>query len=119
LPTCPISWSNHPASNGVDVTVKTTGLLSFMPGRVDTSNGPEVAPFGMLMVSEVELHEFTVATTPFKRTTPLPCVAPKFDPLMVTWLPIDPVVAETLVITGAGFATELTDTPSQVPLYNA
>jgi hypothetical protein len=43
-----------------------------MLDKVETSNGPEVAAFGMLMVIEVELHELTLTNTPFKRTTPLP-----------------------------------------------
>jgi hypothetical protein len=32
----------------------------------------------------------------------------------LTWLPIEPVVAEMLVIAGAGLVVELTDTPSKV-----
>jgi hypothetical protein len=103
--------------SGVDVTVNSTGLLSFIPGATETTSGPEVAPLGIVMVMEVALHELIVTSTPFKRTTPLPGEAPKFDPLITTWLPIDPVVAETLVMTGAGFAVELIDTLSNVPVY--
>ena len=35
-------------------------------------------------------------------------------PVIVIELPIDPVVADTLLITGAGFAAELTETLSKV-----
>jgi hypothetical protein len=90
-----------------------------MLGATETTSGPEVAPLGTVVVIEVAVHELTVAGVSFKRTTPLPCEAPKFDPLITTWLPAGPVVAETLVITGAGFAAELIDTLSIVPVYKA
>ena len=35
-------------------------------------------------------------------------------PVIITWLPTDPVVAETLVIAGAGAVVEVTDTLSKV-----
>jgi hypothetical protein len=38
---------------------------------------------------------------------------------MATWLPIEPVVAETLVITGAGAAAEFTETLSNVAVVKA
>ncbi len=37
---------------------------------------------------------------PFKITTPPLCDSPNPEPKIVTWLPIDPVVADSLVITG-------------------
>jgi hypothetical protein len=88
-----------------------------MLGATETTSGPEVAPLGIVPVIEVALHAVIVTGLSFKRTTPLPVEAPKFDPLITTWLPIDPVVAETLPITGAGFAVELMDTLSNVPVY--
>src|SRR5215472_14128744 len=39
---------------------------------------------------------------------------PKFEPLITTWLPIIPVVADTLVIIGPGALAEFTDTLSNV-----
>lgn len=85
----------------MDVTVKFTGLLSFMLDATETTNGPVVAPVGIVKVMEVALQELIVATLPFRRTTPLPAEVPKPEPEIDTWLPIDPVVAEKLVIAGA------------------
>ncbi len=85
-----------------------------MPGATDTTNGPEVAPAGIVMLMDVAPHKLTVACVPFSSTTLLPCVAPKPVPVITTWLPINPVVAETLVITGAGAAAVLTETLSKV-----
>jgi hypothetical protein len=83
-PTEPTSWSNQVFGNGCDVTVKTTGLLSFMPGAAETTKGPEVAPDRMVMLMEVALQVLMVTGDPFSSTTLLACVAPKFDPLIVT-----------------------------------
>jgi hypothetical protein len=46
-------------------------------------------------------------------------MAPNPTPEITTWLPIDPVVAETLVITGAGAVTQLTETLSKVAVASA
>src|SRR5271163_4375687 len=105
--------------SGCEVTVKTTGLLSFMPGATETTNGPEVAPAEIVMLMDVAFQVLMATGVPFSNTTLLPCVAPKFDPLIATWLPIDPVVAETLVITGAGAAAEFTETLSNVAVVKA
>ena len=112
----PTSWSNHDTGSGCDVTVKRIALLSFMLGAMDTSKGPEVAPAGMVMLSEVPLQVLTVTVAPFSSTALPPCVAPNPEPDITTWLPMDPVVADTAVITGAGAAAELTDTLSNVAL---
>jgi hypothetical protein len=111
-PTAPTSWSNHDAGSGCDVTVKRTTLLSFIPGATDTSNGPDVAPAGMVIVIDVLLHVLTVTAEPFSKTVLPPCGLPNPLPEITTWLPTDPVVADTPVITGA--AAELTDTLSNV-----
>jgi hypothetical protein len=60
------------------------------------------------------LHELTVTELPFNTTRLLPCAVPKFAPVITTWLPTEPVVADTLVITGAGVVVVLTDTLSIV-----
>ena len=99
--------------------MKITGLLSFMLGATDTTNGPEVAPAGIVMRRDVALQVLMVTGAPLSSTALFPCDAPKFEPLIATWLPIDPVVAETLVITGAGAATEFTDTLSNVAVAKA
>jgi hypothetical protein len=113
-PTAPTSWSNQDADSGCDVTVKRTTLLSFIPGATDTSNGPDVAPAGIVIVIDVLLHALIVTAEPFSRTVLPPCGLPNPAPEITTWLPTDPVVADTPVITGAGAAAELTDTLSNV-----
>ncbi len=68
----------------------------------------------MVMVIDVALQLLMVTAAPFSRTVLPPCGAPKPEPVTTTWLPIDPVVAETALITGAGAAAELTDRLSNV-----
>jgi len=91
--------------------VKATGLLVFMLGATETVSGPEVAPDGIVILIDVVLHTFMVTNAPFNVTKP---TAPKPVPEITTWFPTDPVVAETLVMAGAGAAEELTDTLSNV-----
>ena len=85
-----------------------------MLGATETSNGPDVAPGGMVIVMDVALQLLMVTGAPFSSTALPPCVAPKPEPVSTTWLPIEPVVADTAVITGAGAAPELSDTLSNV-----
>ncbi len=87
-----------------------------MLGAIDTSNGPVVAPAGIVMLIDVPLQVLMVTAAPFSNTALPPCNAPNPVPEITTWLPMDPVVAETAVITGAGAAVELTDTLSNVAL---
>ena len=42
-----------------------------------------------------------VASVPLKRTVLVPCVAPKFAPVMVTGVPAGPAVGDRLVMPGA------------------
>jgi hypothetical protein len=58
----------------------------------------------------VLLQLFIVTATLFKVTKLPPCEAPNPVPLIATWLPTEPVVADTLVMTGAGADVELTET---------
>src|SRR6266850_3314879 len=118
-PTEPTSWSNQETGSGCEVTVKRTALLSFMLGAAETSKGPEVAPTGMVILIDVPLQVLIVTAAPFSRTALPPCKAPKPEPEITTWLPMDPVVAETAVMTGAGAAAELTDTLSNVAVAKA
>ena len=99
--------------------MKRTALLSFMLGATETSKSPEVAPTGMVMLIDVLLQVLIVTAVPFSRTALAPCKAPKPEPEITTWLPMDPVVAETAVMTGAGVAAELTDTLSKVAVAKA
>jgi hypothetical protein len=99
--------------------VNSTALLSSMLGATDASSGPEVAPAGMEMLMDVAPQLLIVTGTPFNKTTLFPCVPPKLAPLICTGLPRDPVVADTLVITGAGALAEFTDTLSKVAVASA
>src|SRR5579864_3226888 len=90
-----------------------------MLGATRTLRGPDVAPVGIVMEIEVPLHELIVTGAPFRITTLFPCELPKFWPVMEIWLPIGPVVADTLVITGAGTVGVLTETLSKVAEYKA
>src|SRR5437879_13090586 len=90
-----------------------------MLGATEPSKGPEVAPTGMVILIDVPLQVLIVTAAPFSRTALPPCKAPKPEPEITTWLPMDPVVAETAVMTGAGAAAELTDTLSNVALAKA
>src|SRR5208282_4195485 len=83
-PTLPTSWSSQPCGNVDEVTVKPTALLSFMVGATETTNGPEVAPDGIVIPIEVALHEFTVIGESFRYTALPPWVLPKPEPEMVT-----------------------------------
>jgi len=112
-PTFPISLSSHPAGRGWEVMVNTTGLLVFILGPTETAKYPVIAPDAIVIVIDVSLHEFTVIGASLSRTTLLACELPKCKPLITTWLPIEPVVAETPVMTGAGADAELTDTLSK------
>src|SRR5258708_33997870 len=71
------------------------------------------------MLIDVPLQVLMVTAAPFSRTALPLCVAPKPVPEITTWLPMDPVVAETAVITGAGSAAELSDTLSNPAVAKA
>jgi hypothetical protein len=80
---------------------------------------PDVAADGIVMVIDVLLQELIVTGRSLSSTALPLWVTPKPEPEMTTWLPIDPVVAETPAITGAGEAVELTDTLSNVAVARA
>jgi|SRR6266436_7854292 len=81
---------------------------------VRTNTDPEVAPAGIVKTIAEALQTLVVMGTPFIVTMLLPSEVPKFAPESATWVPIEPVVAEKLEMTGAGCAFELTDTLSKV-----
>ena len=83
-PTAPTSWSNQDAGNGCVVTVKRTTLLSFIPGATETSNGPDVAPAGIVIVIDVPLHVLIVTAAPFSSTPLPPCEPPNPEPEITT-----------------------------------
>jgi hypothetical protein len=73
-----------------------------MLGATDTTIGPEVAPVGIVITINALLQVLIVTGVPFKFTKLPPCEAPNPEPEIITWLPTGPVVANRLVITGAG-----------------
>src|SRR5262245_49626455 len=96
-----------------------TILLSIRLGATATSSGPEAAPAGIVITIEVSLQELRVTGLPLSVTALPLAELPNPEPVIVTWLPTDPVVAETPVITGAGAAAELIDTLSNVAVAKA
>lgn len=72
------------AGGAAAVTVNGTALLASMAGATRTAKGPEVAPAGMVTVSDVSLQELTGTNAPFRVTMLFPCVEPKPVPEMTT-----------------------------------
>ena len=99
--------------------MKFTALLEFIVGATTTTNGPEVAFAGMLMLIEVALQEFMVTTASFSSTALLPCVVPNPEPLITTCVPTAPVFREREVISGAGADAVLTETLSKLAVATA
>jgi len=85
-----------------------------MLGPTRTDRGPEVAPVGIVIAMNVSLQELIVVSIPLNITTLLLCADPNPEPAIAIWSPTGPVVAERLVMTGAGAAMELIDTLSKV-----
>jgi hypothetical protein len=84
---------------GRGATVKATGLLA-TPFTVTTTL-PLVAEGGTKAVILVALQlEAVPEFTPLNVTVLVPCVAPKFAPLIVIAAPLGPVVGVRLVIVG-------------------
>ena len=90
---------------GAGTTVKLIPLLG--TPLAFTTTFPVVAPLGTVAVILVADQVPTVAVVPLNVTEPLPCVAPKFVPVMVTEAPTAPVVIDRLVILGAGTTVKL------------
>src|SRR5262245_55941524 len=90
-----------------------------MLGATVTASAPEVAPSGMVAVMAVLLQELMVSGTPLSSTMLPFWVAPKLAPVIVSGLPIAPVVAETALMLGAGRAAELMETLSKVAVARA
>jgi hypothetical protein len=72
------------------VTVKFTPLLATPP--TVTTTFPVVAPLGAGTVMLVALQAVGVPAVPLNVTVLVPCVAPKFVPVIVTAVPTDPDV---------------------------
>src|SRR5437879_2624757 len=98
------------------VTVKLTPLLATPPTLTTTL--PVVAPLGTAAVMLVALQLVGVAAIPLNVTALVPCVAPKFAPVIVTDAPTNPEVGFKLVMLGAGTALfTLTATPALVAVF--
>src|ERR1700731_4648452 len=82
------------------VTVKFTPLLGTPP--TVTTTFPVLAPLGTEVARLVALQLVTVAVVPLNVTVLVPCVDPKFVPVIVTGVPTGPEVVDRLVIVGAG-----------------
>src|SRR5437879_9844352 len=81
------------------VTVNSAPLLGTPPTVTITL--PVVAPVGTETMMLVLLQLVGVAVVPLKRTVLVPCVAPKFAPVIVTAVPTGPEVGDRLVMLGA------------------
>ncbi len=86
---------------GAATTVNDLPLLP-TPLRA-TTTFPVVAPLGTVATMDVALQlAMLVAVVPLNLTVLVPCVAPKFVPVIVTDAPTAPVVGERLVMLGVG-----------------
>jgi hypothetical protein len=98
------------------VTVKLAPLLDTPP--TVTTTFPLVAPAGTAAVTVVALQLVGTAAIPLNVTVLVPCVAPKFAPLIVTDVPITPDVGFRPVMLAAGTALfTLTATPALVVAF--
>src|SRR5207249_6754376 len=88
---------------GGTVTVKLTPLLATPP--TVTTTFPVVAPVGTGTTMLVALQLVGVAAVPLNVTVLVPCVAPKFAPVIVTDAPTNPDVGFRPVTLGPGLVT--------------
>jgi len=92
--------------DGAERTVKLTPLL-LAPDAV-TTTFPVVAPDGTCTAILLALQLVAVAVVPLNATVALPCVAPKFVPVIVTAAPTAPDGIERVEMLGAGTTVKLT-----------
>jgi hypothetical protein len=85
------------------VTVNVAPLLAVPP--TVTTTLPVVAPFGTGTTMLVALQLVGVPAVPLNFTVLVPCVVPKFVPVIVTGVPAGPDVTLRLVMLGAGIVT--------------
>jgi len=83
---------------GAETTVKLDPLLA-TPDTV-TTTFPVVAPLGTVATILAALQLVAVAVVALNLTVLLPCVPPKFVPVMVTEAPTAPVVGDKLAMFG-------------------
>jgi len=114
-----MSRSSQPAGRGCAVTVNVTGLLTFIAGATVTARGPEFVPMAMVALMLVLLQELMMRAVPLSSAVLLAWVAPKFVPVMVSDVPIDPVVAETALMLGVEAVEEVRETLSKLAVASA
>src|SRR5208283_151447 len=85
------------------VTLKFTPLLA--TPLTEPTTLPVVAPLGTGTTMLVALQLVGVPAVPLNFTVLVPCVAPKFVPVIVTEVPTGPDVGFRLVMLGAGAVT--------------
>jgi hypothetical protein len=91
---------------GAATTVKRLPLLATPP--TVTTTFPVVVPVGTVVAMLVALQLVTVAVVPLNLTVLVPCVAPKFVPVIVTEAPTAPALGERLAIVGVVATVKLT-----------
>jgi len=91
---------------GAGTTVKLTPLLA--TPLAFTTTFPVVAPLGTVTPILVALQVVTLVAVPLNATAPLPCVVPKFVPVIVTAAPTAPDGIERVEMLGAGTTVKLT-----------
>jgi hypothetical protein len=92
---------------GAATTVNDTPLLATL--LTVTTTLPVVAPVGTVATIDVALQlPIVVAVVPLNLTLLVPCVAPKFVPVIVTDAPTAPEVGDRLVILGVGSTVNAT-----------
>src|SRR5262245_51634706 len=92
---------------GAVVTVNVIALLGNPP--TVTTTPPVDAPAGTGATIVVSFQLEGVAAVPLNETVLAPCVAPKFEPLMVTAVPTGPVVGFKDAIAGAAACVTAVD----------
>ena len=105
VPEGPDDWDMLDILGG-GATTKVTALAA----RLDTvtTTFPVVAPLGTHTTMVVALQLVGVAAAPLNVTVLVPCVAPKFVPLIVTAVPAGPPRGETVVTLGAEVTVKFT-----------
>jgi hypothetical protein len=96
-------------------TEKLTPLLAIPPTA--TTTFPVVAPLGTATVMLVALQLVGVPVVPLNFTVLVPCVAPKFAPMIATAVATDPEFGFKLVMLGAGLSEGGSPPPLVVPVH--
>src|SRR5947208_16731947 len=92
---------------GPVATVNHTPLLA-SPLTVTTTL-PVLAPLGTVATMDVALQLVAVALVPLNVTVLVPCVEPKFVPVIVTDVPNAPEVGDSPLLLGVGCTVKLTE----------